>query len=162
VAAEPEEVKIGVVHGPNLNLLGKREPEVYGRHTLAEIDQELAAAARKLNLELETFQSNVEGELIDFIQQAADSVAGYVVNAGAYTHTSVALRDALVGVGRPFVEVHLSNLHAREAFRRRSLLAPKAVGAIMGFGVESYILGLHGLVSHLKRAATRAEQTPSK
>jgi 3-dehydroquinate dehydratase-2 len=162
VAAEPEEVKIGVVHGPNLNLLGKREPEVYGWQTLTEIDQQLAMAAQGLGVTLETYQSNVEGELIDFIQKAADEVDGFVVNAGAYTHTSVALRDALVGVGRPFVEVHLSNLHARESFRRRSLLAPKAVGAIMGFGVESYILGLNGLVSHLRSAATRARQTPSK
>lgn len=151
MAAEPEEVKIGVVHGPNLNLLGKREPEVYGRHTLAEIDRELAAAAEGLRVGLEIFQSNVEGELVNFIQRAADEVSGFVVNAGAYTHTSVAVRDALVAVGRPFVEVHLSNVHAREAFRRRSLLAPKAVGAIMGFGVESYILGLNGLVSHLRR-----------
>jgi 3-dehydroquinate dehydratase-2 len=153
VAAEPEEVKIGVVHGPNLNLLGKREPEVYGRHTLAEIDQQLAEAAQAVDVELKVFQSNVEGELVNFVQQAADEVAGFVVNAGAYTHTSIALRDALVGVGRPFVEVHLSNLHAREVFRRRSLLAPKAVGAIMGFGVESYILGLNGLVSHLRASA---------
>ena len=144
-------MKIGVVHGPNLNLLGKREPEIYGRHTLAEIDQELAAAAEGLGVGLKTFQSNVEGELVNFIQRAAAEVSGFVVNAGAYTHTSVALRDALVAVGRPFVEVHLSNVHAREGFRRRSLLAPKAVGAIMGFGVESYILGLNGLVSHLRR-----------
>lgn len=151
MVAEPEEVKIGVVHGPNLNLLGKREPEVYGRHTLAEIDQELAGAAEALDVQLVTFQSNVEGELVDFIQKAAAEVAGFLVNAAAYTHTSVALRDALVGVGRPFVEVHLSNVHAREGFRRRSLLAPKAVGAIMGFGVDSYVLGLNGLVSHLRR-----------
>lgn len=162
MAAEPEEVKIGVVHGPNLNLLGKREPEVYGRHTLAEIDQELAGVAAQLGVELDPYQSNVEGELIDFIQRAAHGVAGFIVNAGAYTHTSVALRDALVGVGRPFVEVHLSNVHAREAFRRRSLLAPKALGAIMGFGVDSYILGLHGLVSHLRRTATSAGPTSSK
>lgn len=162
MVAEPEEVKIGVVHGPNLNLLGKREPEVYGRQTLADIDQQLAEAAKALGVALEAYQSNVEGELIDFIQRVSDGVDGFVVNAGAYTHTSVALRDALVGVGRPFVEVHLSNLHAREPFRRRSLLAPKAVGAIMGFGVESYILGLNGLVSHLRSAATRARQTPSK
>ena len=124
--------------------------------------EQLAAAAQGLGVTLDTYQSNVEGELIDFIQKAADEVDGFIVNAGAYTHTSVALRDALVGVGRPFVEVHLSNLHARESFRRRSLLAPKAVGAIMGFGVESYILGLNGLVSHLRSAATRARQTPSK
>jgi 3-dehydroquinate dehydratase-2 len=164
VAAEPEEVKIAVVHGPNLNLLGSREPEIYGRHTLSDVDRELAGAARELGVELETFQSNVEGELINFIQRAAGGAEGFLVNAGAYTHTSVALRDALVGVGRPFVEVHLSNIHARESFRRRSLLAPKAVGAIMGFGLESYILGLNALVSYLRRAnlETRPGPAPSK
>ena len=153
-------MKIAVVHGPNLNLLGTREPEVYGRHTLTEIDTSLREAGGQLGVELETFQSNVEGELINFVQAAAAGTAGFVVNAGAYTHTSVALRDALVGVGRPFVEVHLSNIHARESFRSRSLLAPKAVGAIMGFGVESYILGLNGLVSYLRRGD--ATGTPSK
>ena len=153
-------MKIAVVHGPNLNLLGTREPEVYGRHTLTEIDTSLREAGGHLGVELETFQSNVEGELINFVHAAAPGTAGFVVNAGAYTHTSVALRDALVGVGRPFVEVHLSNIHARESFRRRSLLAPKAVGAIMGFGVESYILGLNGLVSYLRRGD--ATGTPSK
>jgi 3-dehydroquinate dehydratase II len=151
VAAEPEEVKIAVVHGPNLNLLGRREPEVYGRQTLAELNQELLAAAVGLDVELEAFQANGEGELIDFIQEAAADVDGFLVNAAGYTHTSVALRDALVGIGRPFVEVHLSNVLARETFRHHSLLAPKAVGAIMGFGVESYILGLNGLVSYLRR-----------
>jgi 3-dehydroquinate dehydratase-2 len=158
VAAEPEEVKIAVVHGPNLNLLGRREPEVYGRQTLAGLNRELAAGAVGLGVELEIFQANGEGQLIDFIHGCAEQVDGYLVNAGAYTHTSVALRDALVGVGRPFVEVHLSNILARESFRRRSLLAPKAVGAIMGFGVESYILGLHGLVSYLRRSGS----APSK
>jgi 3-dehydroquinate dehydratase II len=158
VAAEPEEVKIGIVHGPNLNLLGRREPEVYGRQTLADLNRELAAAAVGLGVELEAFQANTEGDLIDFIQRSADQVGGFVVNAGGYTHTSVALRDALVGVGRPFVEVHLSNIQARESFRRRSLLAPKAVGAIMGFGADSYILGLHGLVSYLRRSGS----APSK
>lgn len=146
-------MKIAVIHGPNLNLLGSREPEVYGRQTLREVNQELAAAAVGLGVELQAFQANGEGELIDFIHEAAAETDGFVVNAGAYTHTSIALRDALVGVGRPFVEVHLSNTQARESFRRRSLLAPKAVGAIMGFGVESYVLGLNGLVSHLKRAS---------
>lgn len=146
-------MKIAVVHGPNLNLLGTREPEVYGSQTLTEVNQELAAAAVGLDVELEAFQANGEGELIDFIQQASAEVHGFIVNAGAYTHTSIALRDALVGVGRPFVEVHLSNVQARESFRRRSLLAPKAVGAIMGFGVESYILGLNGLVSYLRRVS---------
>ena len=151
MAAEPEEVKIAVVHGPNLNLLGRREPEVYGRQTLAEVNQELVAAAVGLGVELQAFQSNGEGELIDFIQESAPDVDGFLVNAAGYTHTSVALRDALVGVDRPFVEVHMSNTQAREPFRHHSLLAPKAVGAIMGFGVESYILGLNGLVSYLRR-----------
>jgi 3-dehydroquinate dehydratase-2 len=164
VASEPEEVKIAVVHGPNLNLLGQREPEVYGRQTLAELNQKLAEAARTLGVELETFQANGEGELIDFIQKAAPEVNGFLVNAAGYTHTSVALRDALAGVGRPFVEVHLSNIHAREPFRQQSLLAPKAVGAIMGFGVESYTLGLNGLVNYLRRVApqARAVDSPSK
>ncbi len=165
MAAELEEVKIAVVHGPNLNLLGRREPEVYGRQTLAEVDRELAAVAVGLGVTLETYQANGEGELIDFIQRSAAEASGFLVNAAGYTHTSVALRDALVGVGRPFVEVHLSNIHAREPFRRRSLLAPKAVGAIMGFGSESYILGLQGLVSYLRRTSetvTRPGGTPSK
>ena len=151
MAPEPEEVKIAVVHGPNLNLLGRREPEVYGRQTLAEVNQELVAAAVGLDVELQAFQANGEGELIDFIQEAAPDVDGFLVNAAGYTHTSVALRDALVAVDRPFVEVHLSNIQARESFRHHSLLAPKAVGAIMGFGVESYTLGLNGLVSYLRR-----------
>ena len=162
MVAESEEVKIGVVHGPSLNLLGQREPEVYGTDTLATINQRLSDTAGQLGVTVEPFQANGEGELIDFIQGAAQRVSGFLVNAGAYTHTSVALRDALVGVGLPFVEVHLSNTQAREEFRHRSLLAPKAVGAIMGFGVESYILGLNGLVSHLRRVETRPGERPSK
>jgi len=150
VAPELEEVRISVLHGPNLNLLGRREPEVYGRLTLDEIDSRIREEAGDLGVDIETFQSNVEGLLVDRIHEAADRVDGFIVNAGAYTHTSVALRDALAAVGRPFVEVHLSNLQAREPFRHQSLLAPKAVGAIMGFGVESYILGIRGLVSHLR------------
>ena len=146
-------MRIGVLHGPNLNLLGRREPEVYGRATLEDVDQEIRQEAARLGVEVETFQSNVEGALVDRIHEAAERVAGFIINAGAYTHTSVAIRDALVGVERPFVEVHLSNLQAREPFRHESLLAPKAVGAIMGFGVESYLLGLRGLVSHLRLAA---------
>jgi 3-dehydroquinate dehydratase-2 len=150
VAPEPETLRIGVIHGPNLNLLGRREPEVYGRTTLAEIDTRLRALGAELGVEVEAFQANGEGELVDRIQELGDRVAGFVINAGAYTHTSVALRDALVGVGRPFVEVHLSNLHAREPFRRRSYLAARAVGVVMGFGAESYLLGLRGLVSYLR------------
>ena len=154
-------MRIGVLHGPNLNLLGRREPELYGQATLEDLDAEIRQEAARLDVEVETFQSNVEGLLVDRIHETADHVAGFVINAGAYTHTSVALRDALVGVGRPFVEVHLSNLHAREPFRHESLLAPKALGAIMGFGVESYLLGLRGLVSHLRLAASAEPVRPN-
>ena len=145
-------MRIAVLHGPNLNLLGRREPELYGQISLEEVDARVRQEATRLGVEVETFQSNVEGVLVDRIHDAAARVEGFIINAGAYTHTSVALRDALVGVGRPFVEVHLSNLQAREPFRHESLLAPKAVGAIMGFGVDSYLLGLRGLVSHLRLA----------
>jgi 3-dehydroquinate dehydratase-2 len=143
-------VKIAVLHGPNLNLLGQREPEVYGRETLADLDRRIQEEASSLGVDVVCFQSNVEGALVDQIQQQASAVDGFLINAGGYTHTSVAIRDALTGVGRPFVEVHLSNLQAREPFRHQSVLAPKALGAIMGFGVDSYILGLRGLVSHLR------------
>jgi len=152
-------VRIAVLHGPNLNLLGQREPEVYGTTTLAEIDAELASLAAELDVELVSFQSNGEGQLIDFVQLTGAEVDGYVVNAGAYTHTSVALLDALTAVGRPFVEVHLSNLNAREPFRRTSLLAPRATGIVMGFGAESYVLGLRGLVQVLRRSANAPEPT---
>jgi 3-dehydroquinate dehydratase II len=145
-------LRIAVLHGPNLNLLGQREPDVYGRETLSEIDRRVCAAGAELGVEVLTFQSNHEGALIDEIQRTAPEVAGFLINAGAYSHTSIALRDALVGVGRPFVEVHLSNVMTRERFRRRSLLAGRALGAIMGFGAESYLLGLRGLVSYLRRA----------
>lgn len=154
-------MKIGVLHGPNLNLLGQREPEVYGSATLADVDARLASEAGQLGVEVESFQSNIEGVLVDRIQETAPHVDGFLINAGGYTHTSVALRDALVGVGRPFVEVHLSNLQAREPFRHESLLAPKAVGAIMGFGLESYILGLRGLVLHLRRVQSTGGNAPA-
>ncbi len=142
---------VAVLHGPNLNLLGQREPEVYGRETLADIDERLRRLAAELGVRLESFQANGEGELIDRIQELAGRVDGFLINAGAYTHTSVALLDALVGVGRPFVEVHLSNIHSREEFRHRSLLAPRAVGIVMGFGADSYLLGLRGLALRLRR-----------
>jgi 3-dehydroquinate dehydratase-2 len=146
-------VRVAVVHGPNLNLLGRREPGVYGTATLAEIDARVASLAAELGAEAESFQSNHEGALVDFVQEAAGRVDGFVVNAAAYTHTSVALRDALVGVARPFVEVHLSNVHAREEFRHASFLAAKALGTVSGFGVESYCLGLRALLAHLGGAA---------
>lgn len=149
MASQPETLKIAVVHGPNLNLLGQREPDVYGRATLAEIDARLAALGDEIGASVEAFQANSEGALVDHIQNVAGGVAGFVVNAGAYTHTSIALRDALVGVGRPFVEVHLSNVWTREEFRHRSFLADRALGVVSGFGPNSYLLALRALVEHL-------------
>ena len=143
-------MRILVLHGPNLNLLGTREPGLYGQDTLAEIDAELQQQAERLGAQLDCFQSNHEGALVERIHQAAESVDGILINAGAYTHTSIALRDALLGVGLPFVELHLSNVHARERFRHRSFLADKAVGVICGFGPISYYLALEGMVAHLR------------
>ena len=146
-------MRIGVVHGPNLNLLGTREPEVYGRATLDDVNAGVAALAAELGVEVEFFQSNHEGALVDHVQEAAGRVRGFVVNAGAYTHTSIALGDALAGVARPYVEVHLSNVFARERFRHRSYLAAGALGIVSSFGAESYRLGLRGLVEYLNRSA---------
>jgi 3-dehydroquinate dehydratase II len=150
VAAKPEAVRIEVIHGPNLNLLGRREPEVYGRATLAEIDRALEGLGRELGASVTAYQSNHEGGLVDRVHAAAGEADGFLVNAGAYTHTSIALADALAGVARPYVEVHLSNVFARERFRHRSYLAAGAVGVVSGFGVNSYLLGLRALVEHLK------------
>ena len=142
--------KLLVLHGPTLNLLGAREPSVYGRTTLAEIDADLAATARAAGHELGTFQSNSEGALIDRIHAASkDGTAFIVINPGALTHTSVALRDALAAVAIPFIEVHLSNVHARESFRHRSYIADLAVGVITGFGADSYRLGLAAALKRL-------------
>jgi 3-dehydroquinate dehydratase II len=143
-------VRLEVIHGPNLNLLGEREPAVYGRLRLADVDAAIRAEAADLGVEVGIYQSNHEGALIDRIHETAPGAAAFVVNAGGYTHTSVALRDALVAVGRPFVEVHLSNVHAREVFRRESLLAPVALATVGGFGVRSYTLAMRGLVGHLE------------
>jgi len=140
------------IHGPNLNMLGTREPEVYGTATLADIDAALAALAKELGWTLETFQSNGEGELVTRIQQAATRNAGILINPGAYTHTSVAIRDAVAAASVPTVECHLSNIHKREEFRHRSLIVGVAVGQVMGFGSESYLLGLRALVSVLDRS----------
>ena len=137
-----------VLHGPNLNLLGTREPEVYGRTTLADIDRELALLAAKLGVTVETFQSNHEGALIDRIHAAAhEGVVGMLINPGAYTHTSIALRDAISSTGIPTIEVHLSNLHAREEFRHRSFLSAVCRGQITGFGDLSYVLALEAAVN---------------
>jgi len=143
-------LRILVLHGPNLNLLGQREPEIYGTLTLAAINASLQLLAADLGCTLTTFQSNGEGPLVDAIQQAIGCYEGILINPAAYTHTSVALRDALAATGIPFVEVHLSNIHRREPFRHHSYLAPLAVGQISGFGQDSYLLGLRALFSHIK------------
>ena len=144
-------MKIAVIHGPNLRSLGKREPEVYGTDTLEDINDHLQNMANELGAEITAFQSNHEGELIDYIERMAPEVDGFLINPGAYTHTSIALRDAFVGVEKSFVEVHLSNTSAREDFRRHSYLAPVAAGMVYGFGLHSYLLGLQGLVAKLKQ-----------
>jgi 3-dehydroquinate dehydratase-2 len=143
-----------VLHGPNLNLLGKREPGIYGAVTLEQINAQLLVEAASLGVKLLAQQSNHEGELIDALHSALGIHAGILINPGAYTHTSVALRDAIAAVGIPTVEVHLSNIYRREAFRHHSYIAPVAVGQISGFGADSYYLGLQALVRHLRQVAT--------
>ena len=142
-------LRLLVVHGPNLNLLGTREPEVYGHTTLDEINARLEAAAKAAGAELEILQTNHEGVAIDAIQDAMGRCAGILINPGGWTHTSVALRDALAGTGLPVVEAHLSNVHAREAFRHHSYVSPIATGVICGFGPASYELGLRALLDRL-------------
>ena len=138
------------LHGPNLNLLGTREPGIYGSQTLGQVNAELESRAQALGAAISCFQSNHEGALVDRIHEGRGRVDGILINAGAYTHSSIALRDALLGVAIPFVELHLSNTHAREPFRHHSTLADKAVGVICGFGPLSYTLALEGLVAHLR------------
>lgn len=142
-------IRILVIHGPNLNLLGTREPGVYGRLALDEIDARLHGWGEARRVEVRTFQSNHEGAIVDAIQDAAGWARGLVINPGAYTHYSYAIRDAIAGVGLPAVEVHLSNVHAREPFRHESVVAPACIGQVLGFGWYSYLLGLEGLVAHL-------------
>lgn len=145
--------KILVIHGPNLNLLGLREPDVYGSVTQKDIDKTLKAIAEEENLSLKVFQSNSEGELVDAVQGAAGRFDGILINPAAYTHTSVALRDAAAAVGLPVVEVHLSNIYKREEFRHHSYMAPVAVGQVSGFGAYSYVLGLYGLIQEIDKWA---------
>lgn len=147
--------KLLVLHGPNLNLLGVREPDIYGRETLADINNQLAQRAQAAGHELAWYQSNAEHELIGRIHQARDEqIATILINPGAFTHTSVALRDALAAVGIPFIELHMSNVHAREPFRRHSYLSDVAVGVICGFGSASYRLALEAALTRLDQAAS--------
>lgn len=148
-------MKILVLHGPNLNMLGRREPSVYGLQTLEQINDSLLQLASELGCTLTIFQSNAEGALIDTIQAAAHDYAGILINPAAYTHTSIAIRDALSAVGLPCVEVHLSNIHRREGFRHTSMIAAVAIGQIAGFGSESYLLGLRALFNHVKNSSCR-------
>jgi 3-dehydroquinate dehydratase II len=144
-------MNILVLHGPNLNLLGTREPDVYGRMTLDEINSALIRLADELGISVEFFQANAEGAMIDRIHAAKGTCDGIVINPAAYTHTSIAIRDALSAVSLPTVEVHLSNIHRREEFRTRSFTAPVAVGQISGFGLDSYLLGLSAIFNHIKK-----------
>lgn len=146
-------MRVSVLNGPNLNLLGMREPEVYGSRTLSDIETAVRTRAKELGVDVAWHQTNHEGHLVDLVQGLAKAADGALVNAAALTHTSIALRDALLAVRIPFVEVHLSNIFAREPERRHSILADLAVGLVAGFGAQSYLLGLEALVQHLRRGA---------
>lgn len=142
-------MRILIINGPNINLLGTREPEIYGALTLDKINEQLQEFANASGVEIETFQSNIEGEIVNRIQQAKTDCDGIVINPAAYTHTSVAIRDAISAVNMPAVEVHISNIHAREEFRKNSFIAPVCIGQISGFGADSYKLGIKGLIDFL-------------
>lgn len=144
-------LRVLVLHGPNLNLLGIREPQVYGSFSLDEIDKKILQWAKKQGVQVETRQSNSEGELVSWIQEAMGRYQGIVINPAAYTHTSIALRDAIVSTGTPTVEVHLSNIYKRESFRHQSYIAGVAIGQISGFGADSYLLGLQAIVEYLRK-----------
>jgi 3-dehydroquinate dehydratase-2 len=150
MAGSSSSKKVLVIHGPNLNMLGKREPHIYGHDSLAEIDARLKKKGEDLGIAVETFQSNHEGDLVEKIQRAADAVHGIVINPAAYTHTSVAIRDALAMLDIPIVEIHLSNIHRREPFRHTSMIADIVTARIAGFGASGYALALEGLVEMLR------------
>lgn len=151
MATEPQALSVGVLQGPNLNLLGRREPELYGAVALDEVSAALDRLGGELGASIEVVQSNVEGELVDAVQRLGTRVGGFLVNAGGFTHTGVALVDALRSVALPYVEVHLTNTLAREPFRHRSLLSASAVGTVSGFGAYGYELAMRALVFHLRR-----------
>ena len=140
-----------LINGPNLNLLGTREPEIYGKQTLDQIEKELIQLAKKSSFKLECYQSNHEGKIVDKIQTSIGNINGILINAGALTHTSIALRDALVGSNIPFIELHISNIFNRESFRKESFLSDKAIGIISGFGIYSYFLSLEAIINYLKK-----------
>ena len=143
-------LNILLINGPNLNLLGSREPEIYGSKTLNDIEKELTIVAENKSINLECFQSNHEGEIVDKIQDSLEEFQGILINAGAFTHTSISIRDALIGSKIPFVEVHISNIFSREEFRKESFLTDKAIGIISGFGISSYFLALDGIIDFLE------------
>ena len=142
-------MNILLINGPNLNLLGTREPEIYGHKTLSDVEQDLMEFAKNKGIKLECFQSNHEGEIVDKIHDSVCSIQGILINAGAFTHTSISIRDALIGSKIPFVELHISNIFSREEFRKESFLTDKAIGIISGFGISSYFLALEGIVGYL-------------
>ena len=143
-------MKILIIHGPNLNMLGKREPDIYGATTLQEINNSLAEKAEEMGIDISFFQSNSEGDIVSTIQDSMSNTDGIVINPGAYTHTSVAIRDSILSCGLPVVEVHISNVHKREDFRQKSFISGVALGVVSGFGINSYFLGLSALVDYLK------------
>ena len=142
-------MNILLINGPNLNLLGTREPEIYGNKTLNDIENDLTKVAKEKSINLECFQSNHEGEIVDKIQSSVRNIHGILINAGALTHTSISIRDALIGSQIPFVELHISNIFSREEFRKESFLTDKAIGIISGFGITSYFLALDGIIEFL-------------
>ena len=143
-------INILLINGPNLNLLGTREPEIYGNKTLSDIEQDLTKAAESKKIVLECFQSNHEGEIVDKIHDSVNKIQGILINAGAFTHTSISIRDALIASKIPFVELHISNIFSREEFRKESFLTDKAIGIISGLGISSYILALNGIMEYLR------------
>ena len=150
MATDKKKIKVIVIHGPNLNMLGKREPDIYGHETLDTIDRELKRIGKTMGIIVDTFQSNHEGEIVDRLQQATDHASGIIINPAAYTHTSVAIRDALLALNLPTIEIHLSNIYKREPFRHRSMIADVVTGQISGLGVRGYRMALETLADMIR------------